>query len=100
MPPPVNNCPSSHSHASSVSSAFSVISRSEIEELGLAGNGTLSIPHRASKMGGGDVAPRRKEGSYPLLAPKPVGQRIAGIYKDRISQFYAGGQWDKVNLLA
>lgn len=37
---------------------------------------------------------------YPQLAPKPVGQLITNIYKDRINQFYSGGQWEKVNLRA
>jgi alpha-mannosidase len=37
---------------------------------------------------------------YPLRAPKPVGKRIARLDKDRLSQLYSPGQWEKVNLLA
>ena len=51
-------------------------------------------------MGGGDKAPPLAGSEYPLLAPKPVGQRIENLYRDRISQFYSGGQYEKVNLLA
>jgi alpha-mannosidase len=51
-------------------------------------------------MGGGEDAPRALKSEYPILAPGPVGQRISGLYKDRISQFYSGGQWEKVNLLS
>ena len=52
-------------------------------------------------MGGGSTAPHVcGHHSYPQLAPRPVGQRIAGIYRERISQFYSRGQWDKVNLLS
>jgi len=89
-----------HSHELSTSSTFSLISRSELDETSAVEKHTRPTPRRSSKMGGGDVAPRPAGGDYPLLAPKPVGQRIAGIYKDRISQFYSGGQWEKVNLLA
>ncbi|PHH50111.1 Alpha-mannosidase [Ceratocystis fimbriata CBS 114723] len=35
---------------------------------------------------------------YPQLAERPVGQRIAGIYRDRIAQFTANGQWESHNL--
>lgn len=51
-------------------------------------------------MGGGERLPIASGGSYPLQAPKPVGQRINNIYRDRINQFYSSGQWDKVNLLS
>ncbi|KAI1661422.1 glycoside hydrolase family 38 protein [Daldinia decipiens] len=37
---------------------------------------------------------------YPLRAPTPVGKRISHIYKERITQFYSKGQWEKQNLLA
>lgn len=37
---------------------------------------------------------------YPLRAPKPVGQLISHIYKDRIAQFYNGGQYEHQNLRA
>lgn len=51
-------------------------------------------------MGGGDEVPARPEGCYPIRATKPVGQRINKIYRDRISQFYSHGQWEKNNLIA
>ena len=51
-------------------------------------------------MGGGDKNPKTTESSYPVLAPKPVGQWISNIYRERIGQFYSGGQWEKVNLLS
>ena len=50
---------------------------------------------KASKATGGAA-----KSDYPQLAPGPVGQRISNIYKERISQFYSGGQWDQVNLLS
>lgn len=37
---------------------------------------------------------------YPTRAPKPVGQMITNIYKDRISQFYSSGQYEHQNLRA
>ncbi|KAK0618135.1 glycoside hydrolase family 38 protein [Bombardia bombarda] len=50
---------------------------------------------------GGETPIRRKPHSdYPAQAPKPVGQLISGIYKERIGQFYSGGQWESVNLRA
>lgn len=51
-------------------------------------------------MGGETASQKRPQTEYPILAPKPVGQLISNIYKDRISQFYARGQWEKNNLLA
>ncbi|KAK0733432.1 glycoside hydrolase family 38 protein [Lasiosphaeria miniovina] len=51
-------------------------------------------------MGGESVAQRAPKSDYPLRAPKPVGQMISGIYKERIAQFYAGGQWEHNNLRA
>ncbi|KAJ2905043.1 alpha-mannosidase [Zalerion maritima] len=51
-------------------------------------------------MGGEKGEAHKVEGSYPLRAPKPVGQRISNIYRDRIAQFYSHGQWEKVNLNA
>jgi len=49
---------------------------------------------------GGDTKGNTAKADYPQLAPGPVGQRISNIYKERISQFYSGGQWDQVNLLS
>ena len=40
------------------------------------------------------------ETSYPKMAARPVGQQIAGIYKDRLRQFTAGGQYQGQNLLS
>ncbi|KAK3695377.1 glycoside hydrolase family 38 protein [Podospora appendiculata] len=51
-------------------------------------------------MGGETPTQKKPTSDYPALAPKPVGQLISGIYKDRISQFYAGGQWEHANLRA
>ncbi|KAM7206663.1 alpha-mannosidase [Rhypophila sp. PSN 637] len=52
-------------------------------------------------MGGGDPSSQVKpQADYPVRAPKPVGQLIPRIYKDRIGQFSAGGQWQQQNLLA
>ncbi|KAM5489504.1 Glycoside hydrolase, 38 vacuolar alpha mannosidase [Microsporum audouinii] len=36
---------------------------------------------------------------YPLLAERPVGQHITSIYKDRLRQFTATGQYQGHNLL-
>ncbi|KAK2865183.1 hypothetical protein FQN49_003829 [Arthroderma sp. PD_2] len=36
---------------------------------------------------------------YPVLAERPVGQHITSIYKDRLRQFTATGQYQKHNLL-
>ncbi|KAH6691636.1 glycosyl hydrolase family 38 domain-containing protein [Plectosphaerella plurivora] len=49
-------------------------------------------------MGGGREL--KSKGSYPTLATRPVGQWISNIYKDRIKNFYSGGQYEKQNLLA
>lgn len=38
--------------------------------------------------------------SYPQLAPKPVGQKIQGIYTDRLRQFTDGGQYYEQGLRA
>ena len=51
-------------------------------------------------MGGEKDVARKPESSYPVRAPRPVGQRINNIYRDRISQFYSHGQWEKNNLIA
>jgi len=37
---------------------------------------------------------------YPLRAQAPVGKRITSLYKKRLDNFFAPGQWEKVNLLA
>lgn len=49
-------------------------------------------------MGGG--ADSSVSGSYPVLAPRPVGQWISKLYKDRLNQFTSGGQYESQNLLA
>ncbi|KAK0731611.1 glycoside hydrolase family 38 protein [Lasiosphaeris hirsuta] len=51
-------------------------------------------------MGGETYTQKKPRSEYPLRAPKPVGQLISGIYRDRISQFYSRGQWEHNNLLA
>ncbi|KAK3329649.1 glycoside hydrolase family 38 protein [Apodospora peruviana] len=51
-------------------------------------------------MGGANRIQKQPQADYPIRAPKPVGQLITNIYKDRINQFYAGGQWEHNNLRA
>lgn len=51
-------------------------------------------------MGGETRAQKGPRSDYPLRAPKPVGQMISKIYRDRINQFYAGGQYEHQNLRA
>jgi len=51
-------------------------------------------------MGGETPSQKKPRSDYPVLAPKPVGQLISNIYRDRINQFYSRGQWEKNNLLA
>ncbi|AEO66050.1 12772663-f14d-487e-9a98-def02d04d28d [Thermothielavioides terrestris] len=49
-------------------------------------------------MGGQTPAQERPRSDYPLRAPKPVGQMISNIYRDRINQFYSGGQYEHQTL--
>ena len=49
-------------------------------------------------MGGGQDSSATS--SYPVLAPRPVGQRITKLYKDRLNQFTSSGQYESQNLLA
>jgi alpha-mannosidase len=51
-------------------------------------------------MGGETQTQKKPKSDYPAQAPKPVGQWISNIYKDRINQFTAGGQYEKYNLNA
>ncbi|KAK3300935.1 glycosyl hydrolases family 38 N-terminal domain-containing protein [Chaetomium fimeti] len=51
-------------------------------------------------MGGETRVQKGPRSDYPLRAPKPVGQMISKIYKERIGQFYAGGQYEHQNLRA
>ncbi|KAK8095352.1 alpha-mannosidase [Apiospora kogelbergensis] len=54
-------------------------------------------------MGGERTQPKKATASvanYPMQAAGPVGKRISNIYKERITQFYSTGQWEKQNLLA
>lgn len=46
------------------------------------------------------VAASNASKEYPILSGGPVGKRISNIYKERITQFYSSGQWEKQNLLA
>lgn len=48
---------------------------------------------------GNQGKPASTTSSYPVLASKPVGKLISHIYRDRISQFYSGGQYESRNLL-
>ncbi|KAE8149958.1 galactose mutarotase-like domain-containing protein [Aspergillus avenaceus] len=48
---------------------------------------------------GGDV-PRQTTSTLPRAATGPVGQRIRGIYTDRLKQFTSTGQYEKQNLLS
>ncbi|OIW34878.1 glycoside hydrolase family 38 protein [Coniochaeta ligniaria NRRL 30616] len=51
-------------------------------------------------MGGETQTQKKPASSYPAQAPKPVGQWISNLYKDRINQFTGGGQYEKYNLNA
>ncbi|KAI0383823.1 glycoside hydrolase family 38 protein [Hypomontagnella monticulosa] len=51
-------------------------------------------------MGGETTKPKVVSAEYPVRARAPVGKRITHIYKERITQFYSKGQWEKQNLLA
>jgi alpha-mannosidase len=51
-------------------------------------------------MGGEVVETTKPKGNYPKLSDHPVGQWIPNIYKDRIGQFYGGGQYEANNLRA
>ena len=51
-------------------------------------------------MGGETTETAKPKGTYPKLSEKPVGQLIANLYKDRIGQFYGGGQYEHNNLRA
>lgn len=48
----------------------------------------------------GGEAPRGVPSSYPTFAEKPVGQKIANLYRDRLRQFTATGQYQGQNLVA
>ncbi|WEW59996.1 Glycoside hydrolase, 38 vacuolar alpha mannosidase [Emydomyces testavorans] len=48
----------------------------------------------------GGEAPRGAPSNYPTFAEKPVGQKISNIYRDRLRQFTATGQYQGQNLLA
>ncbi|KAE8352114.1 galactose mutarotase-like domain-containing protein [Aspergillus coremiiformis] len=48
---------------------------------------------------GGDV-PRQASSSLPQTPSGPVGQRIRGIYTDRLRQFTANGQYEGQNLIS
>ncbi|KAF7594494.1 Glycoside hydrolase, 38 vacuolar alpha mannosidase [Aspergillus hancockii] len=48
---------------------------------------------------GGDV-PRQASSSLPRAPEGPVGQRIRGIYTDRLRQFTANGQYEGQNLIS
>lgn len=48
---------------------------------------------------GGDI-PRQAFSSLPRAPSGPVGQRIHGIYTDRLRQFTANGQYEGQNLVS
>lgn len=48
----------------------------------------------------GGEAPRRMPSSYPVFAERPVGAPIESIYRDRLQQFTATGQYQDHNLVA
>ncbi len=89
-----------HLHESSESSSFSIVSPSELEGHNSDRDTLIRAPSpQRYIMGGGDSAPPVAGLSTPFLAPKPVGQWISPIYRERLEQFYTGGQWEKFNLL-
>ncbi|PKS12023.1 hypothetical protein jhhlp_001319 [Lomentospora prolificans] len=47
-------------------------------------------------MGGGEES--MSKSSYPVLAPRPKGQWITNLYRDRLNQFTSGGQYETENL--
>lgn len=51
-------------------------------------------------MGGQTDTQKKPQSSYPAQAPRPVGQWISNIYKERLRQFTSGGQYEKQNLSA
>ena len=51
-------------------------------------------------MGGETAESAKLKSTYPKLSEKPIGQWIPNLYKDRISQFYSGGQYEGKNLKA
>lgn len=51
-------------------------------------------------MGGESFESKALKSCYPKLAERPKGKLIPNIYKDRIAQFTAGGQYESKNLLA
>jgi hypothetical protein len=51
-------------------------------------------------MGGETYETAKPKSSYPVRSAHPVGQWIPDLYKSRIGQFYAGGQYEENNLRA
>jgi alpha-mannosidase len=51
-------------------------------------------------MGGETHETVKPKSSYPVRSAHPVGQWIPDLYKNRIGQFYAGGQYEGNNLRA
>jgi alpha-mannosidase len=48
----------------------------------------------------GQMTNSSSNSKYPQLAVRPVGQRISNIYRERISQLTAPGQYEEQNILA
>ncbi|KAF7937758.1 uncharacterized protein EAE97_007554 [Botrytis byssoidea] len=51
-------------------------------------------------MGGETILKPELKSSYPVRSEGPKGKLISNLYKDRIGQFYAGGQYEGHNLRA
>jgi alpha-mannosidase len=51
-------------------------------------------------MGGGMQRKSATPVPYPVLVDHPVGQKVHGIYRDRLAQFTAEGQYECRNLLS
>jgi alpha-mannosidase len=51
-------------------------------------------------MGGDTSGNMPKSSTYPVLADRPKGKQIHGIYKDRLRQFTSGGQYQSESLLS
>lgn len=50
---------------------------------------------------GGEIIPKSElKSSYPVRSEGPHGKWIPNLYKDRIGQFYGGGQYEGKNLRA
>jgi hypothetical protein len=60
----------------------------------------LAVNYHNTTMGGETAERAKPKSSYPVRSAHPVGQWIPDLYKSRIGQFYAGGQYEGNNLRA